>query len=248
VQTGHELVKERGHNLIYLVLRNYSNSKSATGPPSEEIRFIITHIHVRVPQGFAYAIQYMLQQLVRPDAQTRFPTTPRAHAPPAAGHAGGLPSGGEENGDGWNVWNIMDIKRAFRLQGQDAGDGDSVTYSFKVDRPMAGIRAIRPNDVTYRILSSGNVRVHDCSRIGLPDPDKSGNIRIAFKAHRTKGLGRGTHIRYMQQQMQKTPQPISQELEEMGRRIFGGHVLDMEERTAWRTHYENRQPSSTSGK
>jgi hypothetical protein len=121
-----------------------------------------------------------------------------------------------------------------RKSGQDSGEGDSSSFSLTIDQPMAGGRGISPTDATYRIIATGNVPVHDLYQVARPDQAKPGAIKIGIKAHRPKGLGRGTHVRYLQQQMLKMPPPISEELSEHCRCIFGNHALDHKERTAWR--------------
>jgi hypothetical protein len=229
---GLEKAKERGHNLVFLNLQNYSLSKAAAGPPLEETRLYISNIHVRMPQGFAYAIQYMLQILAQ--SPLSFPIIPRPLSTESVATQGGSPEAEEAPWEWGKEWNLMDIKRTSRKSGQDTGEGDSSSFSLTIDQPMAGGRVISPTDATYLIVATGNVPVHDLYKVARPDPDKSGVIKIAIKAHRPKGLGRGTHVRYLQQQMLKMPPPISDELSEHGKRIFGNHTLDIEERKAWR--------------
>jgi hypothetical protein len=187
---------------------------------------------VRMPQGFAYAIQYLLQQLAQ--SPLPFPITPRPLSTESVATLGGPPAEQEAPWEWGNTWNLMDVKRTLRKSGQDAGEGDSSSFSLTIDQPMAGGRGIRSTDATYLIIATGNVPVHDLYQVARPDRAKSGAIKIGIKAHRPKGLGRGTHVRYLQQQMLKTPPPMSEELAEHCRCVFGNHALDLKERAAWR--------------
>ena len=189
------------------------------------MRLVITHIHVRVPQGFAYAIQYALQGLTQIGAPGQFRTTPSQER--------GIP------------WNIIDIAQTPRKAGEDEGDRDGTIYTFRVDNVLAGIRPISPNDQMFQILDRGNVDMHSSTRIGLPDPNFSGKKKIAFKAHVFNGHGgTGGHLVYFRQQMTKVGPTITEAMEDMGERMFGGHALDMEERAAWRAKWGAPPPAA----
>ena len=112
---GHEAVKERGHNLVYLVHNNYGKSK-------DERRLVVTHIHVRVPQGFAYSIQYALQRISRADTPASVTTTPCSERR--------VP------------WTIAEVAQTQRKTGEDQGEKDGTVYSCRVDKVFAGVRAI----------------------------------------------------------------------------------------------------------
>jgi hypothetical protein len=226
LQDAHAQVKERGHTLVYLVLHNHSN---ANKPPPTEVRMVITHIHIRVPQGFAYAIQYALQELTNPGGQAQFITSPSAQL--------NEPS-----------WTIADIERVLRSPGETVGEGDSTAYAFRVNQTMPGIRALKPSDETYRILALGRVGTHSCQRIGLPEPDRSSKIKISIKAHRMKANGRGTHVRYLQQQMTKPELLLGPEALELGTKVFGGHALDLQERAQWRSEHGSKGQAPASSK
>ncbi len=132
--------------------------------------------------------------------------------------------------------------------GEDEGDGNGTIYTLKVDQVLAGIRAISPLDQMYTILDRGRVDMHSCLRIGLPDPTLSGKIKMAFKAHLVKGHGRGGHVAYLRQQMTKMGPDINEVLVDMGKRIFGGHSLDLAERSVWRDLFGRTQPARAEAK
>jgi hypothetical protein len=196
---------------VYLVLSKYGKSKN-------ERRLVVSHIHVRVPQGFAYSIQFALQCRALNVSTASATTTPSAERS--------------------TTWTISDVAKTQRKEGEDRGEQDGSIYSCQVDHALAGVRAISPSDEMHRILAKGHVDVHSCQRVGLPEPHLS-KFKVAFKAHFFNGhAGSASHLVYLRQQMAKPAPDTTPVMEDMCERMFGGHEADMNERRDWRKKYD----------
>ena len=127
-------MEERGQNIVYMVL------KKSTG--TEQVRKHIRHLHIRVPQGFAYYIQFALQNSVEAEGQVDPHTWTQE-----------LPSGSK-------TWRMQELEFTKAVERKD-GPAPGVNFNFKVNQPMAGIRPLRSTDSTHLVLAAGYVKFHD---------------------------------------------------------------------------------------
>ena len=177
---------------------------------TEPVRKHIRHLHIRVPQGFAYYIQFALQNRVEAEGSVDPHTWTQE-----------LPSGSK-------TWRMQELE--FTKAVERKGPVTGVNFNFKVNQPMAGIRPLRSTDATHLILAAGYVRYHDLQALALPEHNCSGQIKIAFKRSHTEKQGKGQNVKYLEQQMLRPAPEISEALTVLGQVIFGGCQTDRDER------------------
>ena len=191
--------------MVYIVLDKSTKT--------ELVRKHIRHIHIRVPLGFAYYIQFALQNIV----EARGLVDPHTWIQE-------LPGGNKT----WRMQELVFTNGEIRAEGPTAG----VNFTFKVNQPMAGIRPLKATDSTHVVLSAGYVKYHDLQAIALPEHNCSGVIKISFKCILTEKQGKGQNVKYLEQQMLRPHPEVCEALITLGQVIFGGHQTDREEREA----------------
>ena len=114
-------VEERGQNIVYI------NLDKSTG--TDTVRKHIRYLYIRVPQGFAYYIQFALQHIVEAEGAVE----PHSWT--------------QKFTEGTKTWTMQDLQLT-KPDRHETRPAPGVNFKFKVNQPMAGIRPLCRTDDT----------------------------------------------------------------------------------------------------